>query len=174
MASKNPVIEAAREINSRNNPTYAHTPYGVRLQLVPVSASLIDEVTSRIKDPEIPIWHNAEKDRDEPNPADPTYIRKLEETGRLRGVAAMDAMIMFGVELPDGLPEDESWLKKLKFMEKRGLLSLDGYDITDDMDKEFLFKRMVAVSGGLITKISELSGISGEEVERAKDSFQGS
>lgn len=172
--SKNPAIEAAREINSRQHPTYVDTAYGVRLQLVPVSASLIDDVTSRVPDPEIPVWYNEKKERDEPNESDPNYLREMEEAGRLRGIAAMDAMIMFGVELPDGLPQEDKWLRKLKFMEKRGLLDLNDYDLDDTEEREFLFKRLVAVSGNLITKISELSGISGEEVERAKESFPGS
>jgi hypothetical protein len=84
----------------------------------------------------------------------------------------MDAMVMFGVELVDGLPESEKWLDTLKYMEKRGMLSLEGYDLTDPLDLEFLYKRLVAVDTNIITKISELSGISAAEVERAEASFQ--
>lgn len=146
---------------------------GVRATLVPVSASLIDEVTSRIKPPKIPMWHNEDKDRDEPNPNDPAYTAELAEVGRKQSTAAIDAIVMFGVELVDGLPEDDKWLKKLQYMEKRGNLDLSSYDVDDELDQEFLYKRFIGVSTDIITKISEISGVSGEDVEDAERSFPG-
>lgn len=138
-----------------------------------VSAALIDEVTSRVKEPEVPNWYNPEKERDEPNPSDPSYLRALADMERRRGMAAIDALIMFGLELKSGLPEGDEWLKKLLFMEKRGMLSLDGYDTEDPYDREFLYKRFVVLNNDILSAISEVSGVSSADVERQERSFRG-
>jgi len=146
---------------------------GVRAYVRPVAASLIDEVTARIRDPDVPTWHNPDKDRDEPNPNDPAYLRGLEDANRQRGIAAIDALVMFGVDLVDGLPEDDSWLAKLRYLEKRGHLDLSSYDMDDQTDLEFLFKRFVAVASPDIALISMRSGVQGEAVAQAARSFRG-
>lgn len=149
-------------------------PTGVKALIMPVSASLISEVTGSVKTPVVPIWHNEDKGRDEPNPSDPAYMEALEDMERERGMAAIDAMIMFGVELVDGLPQDDGWLKKLKYLEKRGRLVLEGYDLNDSMDLEFLYKRYIAVDSSVLEMITEASGVSPEEIDLAESSFPGS
>lgn len=172
-AKPSPVIETARNIrDGRKNQVEVILPTGDRALLKPVTASLIDAVTSRIKDPQPPMWYNKEYEREEPNLSHPDYLAGLEEANRQRGIAAMDAMVMFGVELIDGVPEDDTWLKKLRFMEKHGMIDLSGYNLDDPLDQEFLYKRYVAVDSEIITKISEVSGISPAEVAAAEDSFQ--
>lgn len=172
--NKNVTVEAAKEIAAQlGSSQIITTQTGVRVRLVPVSTALMEEVTSRIVEPEVPMWHNESKNRDEPNPDDPVYIRALERVARDRGVAVMDAMCMFGVELVDGLPEDASWLKKLKFMEKRGQVSLDGFDLEDPLDLEFLYKRYIAVDNELIAKVSNMSTMTPEAVEKAESRFRG-
>jgi len=174
-----PAVKTAKSMQTRNgNETIIELAVGGRARLYPVSASLIDEVTSHVKDPEIPMWNNPDRPTDkhpegrpEPNPNDPVYLDRLEDARRMRGIAAMDAMVMFGTDLIDGMPEDDSWIRKLKFMEKHDRLSLDGYDLDDPVDQEFLYKRYVAIDGNIIIKISEISGISGEELTRAENSF---
>jgi len=141
--------------------------------LMPVSASLIDAVTSEIKDPEVPKWYNKEADREEENYNHPAYLQGLDDANRRRGIAALDAIVMFGVELVNGLPENDKWLQKLKFMERRNMLSLSGYDLDDPLDLEFLYKRFVAVDNATVNKVSELSGISSQEVANIENSFQG-
>lgn len=174
MAEKNKTVEVAKEIaTEKGSNREMITSSGVRIKLVPVSTALIDEVTSRIHDPEIPMWHNEAKDRDEPNPSDPNYLRAVEAANRERGVAVLDAMCMFGVELLDGLPEDSGWLAKLKFLERRGQVDLSGYDTTDPLDLEFLYKRYIAVDTDLISKISSLSSVSAEAVSKQEGMFRG-
>jgi hypothetical protein len=168
-----PAVEVAKQSRDGHEPAEMTLPNGSKVRLVPISASLIDAVTSRIRDPEIPMWMNKDKGREEPNPSDPNYIREMEDAGRKRGIAAMDAMVMFGVELVDGLPDDDKWLKKLQNMEKHGLLDLSGYDFDDETDKEFVYKRFVAVDTNVIERLSEISGISAEDVEEAERSFRG-
>lgn len=146
---------------------------GVRARIVPVAASLIEEVTRRVEDPEVPIWHDPDRDKDIPNPDHPVYLRELEEARRQRGEAAMEAMILFGVELIDGLPEDDGWLDKLKFLDKRGMLDLSGYDLDDPLDKEFVYKRYIAVGSADFIRIGRESGLSEEGIRAAGDTFRG-
>lgn len=164
-------VKVAKDRAAGNHAGIVTLRNDVRVKLVPVSTALLDEVTSRIEQPEVPVWHNEAKGRDEPNPDDPRYVRAMEEYNRQRGLAVMDALCMFGVELIDGLPEDEGWLKKLRFMEKRKSISLDGYDLDDPLDVEFLYKRYIAVDNEVINMITSMSTISEEDVEQAVNSF---
>lgn len=174
MSDKNPAVESAKFLAGRGDEEIISTTSGgIRVRLVPVSATLIDEVVSRVKDPDVPMWMNPDKNREEPNPSDPNYLKELAEADRKRGVAAMDAMVMFGVELIDGVPEDKKWLSKLRLMEKRGQIDLDLFDVNDPIDLEFLYKRFIVVDAGLLSAIGRLSGVQGEEVARAEASFQG-
>lgn len=175
--AKAPVIVAARELNyATNEPQTLST--GVRARLKSVSATLIDSVTSRIKDPAVPKVFMAEKDREVSNPDDPDYQAALSEAGRQRGIAALDAIIMFGVELVDPVPahlDDKAkpagWYKKLVFMQKHGQLDLGEYDMDDEMERDFVYKRFVAVSPQDIDRLNRMNRVTGEEVRRAEDSF---
>ncbi len=146
---------------------------GVRVRLRPVSPWFLDDARSRIPDPPVPVWHNAELDRDEPNPAHPDYLAALAEASRKRGEAMVDAVIMFGVELIDGMPEPAGWLPRLRFMEKRGALDLSGYDLTDALEAEFVYKRYIAVSDTDWTLINQRNNAARQEaVERALALFR--
>lgn len=149
---------------------------GVRARLTPVSATLVQDVISRIKDPEIPTWYNKEKEQDEPNPADPKYLAACAEVEQKRVQSALDAAVMFGVELLDGVPDVETdpWLKRLRYLaEKRHLIDLSEFDLDDEMDREFLYKRYVAVAADDYAQVVMLSGVPAEEVERATRTFRG-
>lgn len=165
-------IEVAKERLAGGVEVPVDLPYGVTGKIVPVPPQLVDDVTSRIKEPEIPMWHNEDKDRDEPNPSDPEYLAALEEFSNQQAKASIDALSMFGLDI-DALPEDDKWLRKLKYMEKRGLLDLSDFDLDDPDEKEFLFKRLIALNNIILQKIVEVSGISPEEIEAAEASFRG-
>ena len=169
---KKAAIEVSKERRDGSEPDIIELPYGVTAKIVPVPPQLIEEVTSRIKNPEVPKWHNEEKDRDEPNPNDPAYLKALAEAETLRGIASVDAFALFGLDI-DGLPEDEKWLKKLKFMEKRGLIDLSDYDLNDPEEKEFVYKRYVALNGNVLNAIVKSSGVSEKEIQAAEASFRG-
>lgn len=176
MASKNvsPAVESAKDIRERENGNDVDTlKDGVRVRFVGVSATLLDEVTSRVKDPEIPMFYDEERKRNIPNESDPSYLRALQEAERQRGVAAMDAMILFGIEIIDGVPQSDGWLPKLKRLEKMGRLDLSGYDIEDPIDIEFLYKRYILGDANVLAKIGKVSGVAGEEIARAEKSFPG-
>ena len=147
---------------------------GTRIRIVPVSAALVDEVTRRIKFPQVPIIHDEESNRDLPNPGDPNYLSSYQEVTNERLRATITALVMFGIELPDGLPKSDEWIKKLKYLERQGLLDLSKYDWSDQTDAEFLYKRFIASNGDIMEKISRVSGVSGEEIKAAEESFRGS
>ena len=146
---------------------------GIRVKLHPVSSALIEDLKAVIPYPEVPVVHIEDKDRDEENPNDPIYLQKVEETNRLRGDAALAGLLEFGVELIDGLPEDDGWLKKLNRLVKKRQLDLTGFDLTDEFDLEFLYKRYVAVAGDDLRMIAPLYGLRPLEVARARATFLG-
>lgn len=146
---------------------------GIRARLVPVSASLVQDAASRVEDPPVPMWYNPDKEREEPNPADPDYLRKLERADQRRGVAAIDVLVVMGVELVDGVPDDDRWLNKLKLLERQGHVDLTGYDLEDALDREFVYKKYVAVGNEDYATIMQFSGVGEGEVRRARRSFRG-
>lgn len=172
MKNNNAVVNVAKSV-VENRDSAVTLADGRNGRVVSVATSLVESVTSQIKDPEVPMWHNTDKDRDEPNPMDPKYVAALNEAAKARSLAAVDAMIMFGVELVDGMPEDDAWLTKLKYMEKRHLLDLSEYDLSDEMDLEYLYKKYVAVDNNVLVKIGKMSGISQEDIKQAEDAFRG-
>lgn len=165
-SEKHPVVEVAHVVNeaAKGDGTVVLST-GFRARIVPVSASLIDQVTAKIKDPDVPMWKNEEKGREEPNPADPAYLKALDDAARERGIAAMDALIMFGVDLVDDIPGDSLWVKKLKF------LGID-VDTDDPFEVEFYFKKYVAVSAEDVQLVTSRSGMTAGDVEAAERSFR--
>jgi len=146
---------------------------GVRVRINPVASPTILDVTGQIPDPIPPKWHNPDTGEDDPNPNHPDYIKALADVERLRNLASIDAIILWGVDLVDGMPADESWVKKLQFMQKHKQINLSAYDMDDPLDLEFLYKRHVLASAGLMTLIYEKSGLTQEDVDKAVASFPG-
>jgi hypothetical protein len=170
----NPALEVTKEFATGKEDEPIVLPNGVRIEILPVSATLLDEMSSRIEDPVVPMWYNEKKDKEEENPLDPGYKKALEEAERKRNVAAFDIMAMFGIELVDGIPEDEQWLKKLQFMQKLGHIDISTYDLDDELEREFVYKRYVVMTARLLGMIGSASGLSAEEVSKAEDTFQSS
>lgn len=146
---------------------------GVTVRLKPVSSSLVEEMKGAVKMPPVPtVWIEA-KEREEENPNDPKYIEDVQAAERQRADAVFDALAVFGVELEDGLPEDDAWLKKLKLLERRGSIDLSGFNLKDEFDLEFLYKRYVAIAGTDLQLLSGLHGFRPLEVARARATFLG-
>lgn len=146
---------------------------GVRVRIVPVAAHIIDEAMFEIKDPLVP-QQDMGKGRDEPNPLDPAYRQALSDAEHARGIATSDTLILVGVQLIDGIPEDDTWLKHLKFLERLGhFKALSNFDLEDEMDLEFVFKKYYAISTRDFTLIGNASGMSQEEIDLAVRGFQG-
>ena len=144
--------------------------YPIKVKAIPVA--IISDVTNRIPEPEIPVWHNDEMNRDEQNPSNPAYIRAKDEVDRKRGEAMIDATVMFGIELLNGVPPTDEWLPKLQFMEKRGQVDLSGYDLSDAMELEFVFKRYIIANIALINYIQNMSSVTPEDIGKAGRPFR--
>ena len=164
-------IETARErIDDTQEDLLEVEGYVIRVKAIPVA--IISDVTDRIPDPEIPVWHNPEMDRDEQNPNDPAYLKAKEEVDAKRGRAMIDATVMFGIELPSGIPPTDEWLPKLKFLEKHGQVDLSGYDLSDDLELGFVFKRYIIANVALINYIQEKSSVMPSDLEKAGRPFR--
>lgn len=158
------VIETAKEEKGMDGDGIVTLSTGVRVRIKPVSASLIQEVVAKIEYPDVPKWHNPEKGRVEDNPLDPDYRRKVAQVSQDRGKAALDALAMFGVELADGLPEDETWIRQLNLL---------GITFDDNpVDKKYYYTKHIAV-GNMDdwNKISRASGVTEEGIAAARASF---
>jgi len=166
---KSPAVDVAKERRDRDEAVILST--GVRARFVPVASSLITDVLSAIKDPPIPVVFIKEKERDEENPNDPEYLKLMREVKEKRDKVSMDTMILFGIELLDEIPEDGAWINKLRYMEKLGHLNLESYDLTDPIEREFLYKRYIAVSSDDLIEILKRSGISEDDIAQAMKTF---
>jgi hypothetical protein len=169
--SSNPVVKAAKTVRESAQEEIV-LPDGARVKVVPVSAALIDAVMGNIKDPTVPTYYDKDSDRHIPNPGDPNYLREMAEMSRKRTSATIDAFVMFGIDLPYGLPTDEEWLTKLRYLEKLGRINLSEYDLKNEIDLEFLYKRFIVASADIIGMVTKASGVSGEEIAAAEASFR--
>ena len=147
---------------------------GVRIRIRPVSARLLTESMARVPEPKIPMWWDKDREKEIENPGDPSYVRALDEREAKQTNVAMDALIMFGVELIDGVPKDDAWITKLNILDKFGVIDMSEYDLDNEIEREFVFKKFIAVSGGDLTLLQDASGlVTAEDLAEAEDSFQG-
>jgi len=145
---------------------------GVTARLIPVSISIITEAQAAVPDPAVPMWYNESKGVEEENPNHPAYEAALKAVEQERSLAAIDAVIMFGVELVDGMPEDNSWIKKLQLRAKLGLSKVDlsSFNLEDEIELEFLYKKYIAVTTADLKPLMDASGLTeaGMELEVAE------
>lgn len=146
---------------------------GVKVRIVPVSAALLEATTRSIPTPKPPMFLDEATGRDLPNTMHPDYVAALEKTSHDRNLAAMDTLVMFGIELVDGMPEDDGWLKKLRYLQdKLGHdFGLEGFDLSDEMDREYVYKRFVLANGEILEAVTSASGLSSEEIKEAEATF---
>ena len=174
MADANPVVELAKERKQGADAQYSFEIDGVCIRLVGVPSGTIQDAISRVRLPDVPLWHNPDKDRDEPNPSDPGYLKALEQHSQEQGRVATEAMIMFGAEIDSDTwpPQDDTWLRKLKLAARRGTLDLSWVDWEDEIDRQFLFLKYHAIDNGRLMQIGQLAGLSQEARAQARASFQ--
>lgn len=167
-----PAVTEAKARRGRGSEDEFVLSTGVRATIKSVPPGLLEDVIARIEEPEVPVWYNENKGREEPNPNDPQYIKDMKKFERAQSAAIIETVVLFGLNLVDPIPEEDQWLKKLRFLNKRGVFDLEGYDLEDDLDKEFLYKRYIAIDEQDIRYIvSAVTGVSPEEVEKARSTF---
>lgn len=172
MTEENAAVKVAKQKRSEESGSEIVTlSTGVRVRLVPVGVYLIADAVRNVKNPPIPTVLDEAKGREIENPTDPAYLESLKLANQERESAGMDAMMLFGSVLVDGVPEDGTWLKRLRYLEKRGELDLSAFDLEDELDLELMYKRYIAFSSVDLVKLGQMSGIGRQEVQAAIDSF---
>jgi hypothetical protein len=173
MTEKAVISEAKRIVRGQGDSEIITLSTGVVVRLKPVSSSLVEQMKSAIPMPDVPVVFIKEKQREEENPNDPRYLKQVEEVNQRRSDAILDALCIFGIELVDGLPEDDAWLKNLKRLERRGVLDLSGFDLEDEFDLDLLYKRNIAIAGDDLSILGALAGPRPLEVARSRKMFLG-
>jgi len=150
------------------------TQSGYRVKLVPVAANVLREAMSRIPDALTRVFTNPTDGKEYENPAHPEYIAEVKLVEEERTKASMNAMVLFGMELLDDIPEDNEWLEKCRFAK---LISDDEYKEAISADgkymREMLFKNFIVSDFKVINQIASMSGVTKEMIALARDSFSG-
>ena len=146
---------------------------GVEVRLKPVSAFSLDMVRQTVKDPKPPTY-----ERDgivEANIGDPDYLENVKKALDERNRAVMEALLVLGVELVDGVPPVDTWLKQVRYLNKRYDAKIgDGYDLEDPDDQDLLYKLVVAVGPNDWKTIGLGCGtMSEEDIQMEMDNFRG-
>ena len=173
-SSSEQATDAVANLSEKEVPSDIMLSSGVQLHLKKSPPFVVAQAVSNIHRPEIPMWTNEDKQREEPNPTDPAYEKALLEYHGATGTAIMNALLLFGVdieEVPDKLPAvgSDDWLEALTYLgiEKpkteqiRKLLWLKTVALTEDDDIQ-------AVS----TALFAIQGIGEEEVSKAIEAFR--
>jgi len=144
---------------------------GVRVHLGTVSLAALTDAQRHIQQPPIPKSVNPETGKEEENPEHPDYLAAVEQANLERADAVMETLAIFGVELVDDLPDDDKWLRRLQLLERRGRLSLKGFNLEDDVDLEFLFIKYIALALSDWTVLFESAGMGEAVVSEMMDAF---
>jgi len=166
-------LDKAQELNQFEGPVAEMFSTGVMAIIRPVSVTLVDDVVAGVEAPRVPTYYNEEKGREEENPGHPDYLDAMQKYNNDQARAKMEALIMFGIELPDGLPEDDIWLRRVQWLAKRNAsFSLDGYDLDDPLDLEYLYKRFIVVGTADFFRLLDKAGLTPAAVEEAAKAFK--
>ena len=78
----------------------------------------VEKAASKVEFPAVPV-QTLEDGRQVENPNHPDYLKARQDAFRKASMAGLDVMIVF-CDLIDGLPTDDGWIKKLRYLEKLG------------------------------------------------------
>ena len=165
-------IKKVKEYKRNNDNGVVTLSTGIRARFVAVPVGLIEEAKAEIKDPPVPMQEVEGKKHPQPNPNHPDYIAGCKEAERLRGQAGLDVLALFGVELEDGVPDNDLWIKKLRFLERKKQLNLSEYDLSDEIDRQFIYVKFVAMGNEDWINLGKFNGIRQEDIEQARDTFR--
>lgn len=167
------VVEVARKHENASQNNILDLPSGHRVEIRAVSVALIQEVMQSIPDPLPPTFTNKETGKEEANLGSPVYYQDRLKVTRLREQASSDAMIYFGVKLLSPMPDTDEWLNEFQWYVKRMKLPFELGDLTDPINKQFLFKKYILADTDVIFHISQLSNVTEEQVASSRKTFRG-
>lgn len=110
------IAQEAKKIHSR-----VTLSSGIVLKLKDVQPAIIRRAMAAIREPEVPVWMNPDKGREEPNPNDPGYIAAMGEFQEARLGAYYKLLGALGTtveSVPEGWfrPEEDGWLEVPRFL----------------------------------------------------------
>ena len=168
----NPVVKAVKEHRNGTGPEPVTLSTGIRAILKPAPAMLITDVQTQIKYPPTPV-QKLDDGREVENPMHPDYIQACKEVDEKRRDASIDVMVLFGVELVDGIPKDDTWIVNLRYLEKKGKINLSELDFDDPMDREFAYKKYFVIGNEDAQLLARINGITDQDLDQARESFRG-
>lgn len=167
-----PIALSAIKRGSTNKEQRVIFSTGIEAIVRPVAPDLVNDAIMEIDEPAVPTFTD-EHGRVMENPTDPQYAIEKHQYELAVNRAALDVVIIMGVDLVDGLPEDDSWLKKLRYLERKGRIDLTEYNLEDPLDLEYLYKAKVAMGAEDIASLARYIGVGEQEVAAAERVFQG-
>jgi hypothetical protein len=162
----NPAVQA-RKVITETTEMQLEGGYTVRIAPPDNYDVMIQRSMSQIKDPPVPMVWDEDKEREEPNELDPGYLAAVKQADEDRGMAVMDAMMLFGVELVDGVPEDKRWRRRLE------LAGIE-VDWSDEIETEFAYLKYVVFAGSNnLNQLLGTIGLSQDDIDQAAAMFPG-
>jgi hypothetical protein len=125
---------------------------GVRVSFKPVSSMIIQRAHESVPMPNVFVQavagpNNTQRFVDNPN--HPVYLELKAAAENQRGMKAIEAMVLMGVNLVDGLPKSDEWLQDLDVvtdLSKYWTIDADGNRVMSDKVKKMLYVMNVAAS----------------------------
>ncbi len=150
---------------------------GVKVKFQRISLALTREAQAAIADPDTKkyMFTNPDTGLEVFNPDHPEYKAAMKGTNAERQQAGMDIMIAMGVELVDPMPVGDEWEnieKRLLWLQKKKRIDLSGLDLTDELDREFAYKKYILANLRVFYILNSLNGYSLEGIAAQASSFQ--
>lgn len=172
----------ALESSVENTATYKLSN-GIVLEFTHVPPQAVRRAMSAVKEPEVPTFHNDQKDRDEPNPMDPDYLRDLQTWIAATAEAGQAVAFMLGVKVlsvPEDMldVDDGEWIEEVEEVWKITCPD-DNLMVPVSSPKERLLSwlRYYAITSDIDTYVTtsicmQRIGLTEEEVQAAVASFR--
>lgn len=148
---------------------------GIVLKVKAMPPLLLSAVARSIPEPEVPVVWLEEKQRDEPNPNHPMYIRQMVERDAQISLATINLILYACTEVktvPSGIakPEDQSWLTQAKMA---GIQ----FNAEDPIERYLAWMRSYAITtlddlNNVQTLPLQLAGTTEAEVDSIAESFR--
>jgi hypothetical protein len=149
---------------------------GIILGIKNIPPLLINSVSNSIPEPDMPVTYIEEKDRDEPNPNHPAYIKAMEKRDAELNLATINLILYAGTELkhlPKGIPgpDEDDWVL---LAEMAGI----HFDPTNKIQRYLAWLRSYALATLKDLEQAQtlplmLAGVTEVEVAKIENSFRG-
>lgn len=145
---------------------------GVILKINKVSRSIYADILAQFTEPDIPTVYIEDKGREEENPDDPAYKKRLRKYNVDVSKALSDATILLGTELHE-CPSDVTPMSNREWLDKMAALR---YDVKNKSNRYLLWVKTVAIGDEndyqLINQsVGRLNGVTETDAAQAVKQF---